>query len=68
MEWFVSVLTGPAQQVFVVVMLLIWAWCLVAAAKAKRWDWLVIMLVFPPMLVIYLLFAHKRSPFSTPKA
>ena len=67
MEWIVSNLTGPVLQVFIVAMILAWAWCLVIAAKNKRWDWLIIMLVFPPMLVIYLLFAHKRPPLSTPK-
>lgn len=45
--------------------LVLWIWSMVSAAKNGKWVWFVLILIFSPLCLLYLLFADKRPPAST---
>lgn len=44
--------------------LVLWIWSMVSAAKNGKWVWFVLILIFSPLCLLYLLFAEKRPPAS----
>jgi len=43
-------------------LLVLWIWSMVSAAKNGKWVWFVLILIFSPLSLLYLLFADKRPP------
>lgn len=43
----------------------LWVWSMVSAAKNGKWVWFVLILIFSPLCLLYLLFADKRPAASS---
>ncbi|MDP1740807.1 hypothetical protein [Polaromonas sp.] len=46
-------------------LVVLWIWSMVSAAKNGKWVWFVLILIFSPLCLLYLLFADKRPPASS---
>ena len=53
----------PAAGLLVALgLVVLWIWSMVSAAKNSKWVWFVLILLFSPLSVPYLVFADKRPP------
>lgn len=62
-----SILIGLAVIAVLVIAFVLYVWALVNAARNAKWVWFVLVLLFGPLCVVYLLFAYERTPSREPQ-
>jgi ABC-type transport system involved in cytochrome c biogenesis permease subunit len=62
-----SILIGLMVIAVAVIAFVLYVWALVNAARNAKWLWFVLVLLFGPLCVVYLLLAYERAPSRKPQ-
>lgn len=67
MDDWLPVLIPVAVLLVALGLVVLWIWSMVSAAKNGKWVWFVLILIFSPLCLLYLLFADKRPASPEPQ-